>query len=161
MGLYTKLWSPRAGNFEVRYTNTEASLGTGGTSIGNSTTTSILLPVPGMMTTQSKAEVRLISLNVQGLVAAIMNASGTIKAQVFRRINAGTPSDQALTGTFDLSATGLSSLDWTFAFPITGTETNCLFLTTDACRIDVVTTDTVSTQPTALISAAWAIRKPA
>ena len=155
----TGLWAPRAGWFGTQLIDTEVALGTGGTSIGNSTTTSVLLPVPGFITSYSKGEAKLVALNMQGLVAAVMG-SGTILAQAFRRINAGTPADQALTAaTLDLSATGMTSLDWTFAWPITATDSQCLFKTTDACRIDIVTTGTVNTQPTATIGALWAIRR--
>ena len=152
------IWRPRAGWFGVAMVDTEVALGTGGTSIGNSATTSVLLPVPAGITTFLQCEAELVSLNVQALVAGAM-ASGTILAQVFRRVNAGTPADTAMTATISLANDIVTSLDWTYAFPLTAAKSSRLFKTTDACRVDIVTTGTVNTQPTVTIAALWAMRR--
>lgn len=154
----TGIWAPRAGWFGTQLINTEVAIGTGATSVGNSGTTSILLPVPGFLTSYSKGEAKLVAVNMTSLVAAVMG-SGTIVATLYRRINGTAPADQALTASLSLANDIVTVTDWTYAWPITGTDTNCLFLTTDAARIDVVTTGTVNTQPTASIQATWAVRR--
>lgn len=152
------IWRPRAGWFGSALVDTEVSIGTGGTSVGNSGTTSVLLPVPGGITSFTQCEAQLVAVNMQALVAGAM-ASGTILAQVFRRINSGTPTDQSMTGTLSLASDIVTTLDWTYAFPLTATGPQRLFKTTDACRIDIVTTGTVNTQPTVVIAALWAMRR--
>ena len=152
------IWRPRGGWFGVALVDTEVMLGTGGTSIGNSTTTSVLLPVPGGLASFTQCEAELVAINMQGLVGAVM-ASGTILATAYRRINTGTPADQALTGTIDLSATLIATTDWTYPWTRTATAAQSRFKTNDACRIDIVTTGTVNTQPTVVIAALWAMRR--
>lgn len=152
------IWRPRAGWFGVVIMDTEVTLGTGGTSIGNSTTTSVLLPVPGGITTYPKCVVELVSLNMQALVAGAM-ASGTILASAFKRNNQGTPADVAMTASLSLGTDIVTTTDWTYAWPLTNTKVNNTFKTTDACRIDIVTTGTVNTQPTVTIAAIWEIRR--
>lgn len=155
---FNKLRFFRPGWFGTALIDTEVALGTGGTSIGNNTTTSVLLPVPGFHTVYPKCESILVALNMQAFVAGVPN-SGDILARVFRRINAGTPSDQALTATLSLTTSIVTTVDWTYAFPLTATDSQLIFKTTDACRVDIVTTDTVTTQPTVTIAALWAVRR--
>lgn len=160
MSAFNRLWSPRAGWFGTQLVNTAAMLGTGGTSISNNTTTSIILPVPGGLTTYSKCEVFLAALTVNGLVAGVV-ATGDMLATVYRRNNQGTPANVAMTGSKSLTSSIIATADKTYAFAITATDANAIFLSGDSCRIDVVTTDTVNTQPTVVISALWAIRRVA
>lgn len=139
---------------DVRLVSTSVQVGTGATSVGNSGTTSVLIPKPACV------ECQLIKLQADVLVAAV-SASGTVLAQVFKRDNSGTPADRTLTGTLSLEADIVAVADKTFAFPITSTSiVNLTFNTSDACRLDIVTDNSVGTQPTATIVAMWAIIKP-
>lgn len=139
---------------DVRLVSTSVQVGTGATSVSNSTTTSILIPKPACVETQ------LLKLQVDAFVAAV-SASGTVLAQVFKRDNSGTPADRTLTATLSLEADVIDVADKTYAFPITSTSiVNLTFNTSDACRLDVVTTNTVGTQPTVTVCAMWAVIKP-
>lgn len=155
---YSRIFAPRAGWFGAQLVTTSVPVGTGATTLTNSTTTSVLMPVPGIMTSFAKAEVVLVALNMQAFVAGVPN-SANMTAQAFRRINAGTPADQALTATLSMKSDIITTVDWTYAWPITATNAQCLFLTTDAFRIDLVVTDTVTTQPTVTFGATWAVRR--
>lgn len=139
---------------DTKLNSTAVQVGTGGTSVGNSTTTSVLLPKPACTTCQ------LVAVQVDVLVAAV-SASGTVLAQVFKRDNSGTPADRTLTGTLSIEADIVTVADKTFLMPITATAAaNVTFQASDACRIDLVTTNTVGTQPTATFVGQWAIIKP-
>ncbi len=153
---YSRIYAPRAGWFGGQLVNTSAK--TVGTTIGNANTVSILLPVPGIITTFSKAEAVLVSLNMQAWVAAV-SAGQTVTVQAFKRNNQGTPADKTLTATLSVMADIITTVDWTYAFPITATGIDTLFQTTDACRLDFVSSGTVTTQPTVEISATLAIRR--
>lgn len=134
--------------------STSVQVGTGATSVANSTTTSVILPKPACTTCQ------LVLLQIAGQVAAV-SASGTVLAQAFKRDNAGTPADRTLTGTRSLESDVIDTAGKTYAFAITSTSiVNLTFQTSDMARIDIVTNNTVGTQPTATFVALWAIIKP-
>lgn len=156
MSAFWRVWRPRPGQFGGQFVDTESNLGTGGTSIGNSTTTSILLPVPAStIGANANARSELIGLNFQQHVLMVLG-SGSATLQVFRRNNAGAGADVALTGLFNPLAS--STVDKTFNVAITGTDSSCLFAPGDACRIDIVTGGTVNTQPTVTVAGMWAIQ---
>lgn len=144
-------WRPRAPYFGVHCVSTSAMIGTGGTSVGNTTTTSVILPKP------SSSNVQLARLSINALVAAV-SAGQTVTIQVYKRDNSGTPTDRAVTGTFSLTTSGLTSVSRSFAFPITATSAqNVVFDAADIARIDVIASGTVSTQPTVTVTATWAL----
>ena len=139
---------------DVRFAASDARLGTGGTTIADTATTSVTLPKPAC------TECQLLSLRLDALVAAI-SAAGTVLAQVFKRDNSGTPANRTLTGTKSLEADVIDTTDKSYAFAITSTSIqNLTFQSTDTARIDVVTTSSVGTQPTVTVTALWAIIKP-
>lgn len=143
----------KQGNFGLVLVTTSAKLGTGGTSIVNSTTTSITLPKP------SNCVAQLLGVELQALIAGVPN-TGDMLAQIFKRDNSGTPADRTLTGTKSLTSSIVATADKTYAFALTATSVvNLTFQSTDTCRIAVVCTDTVTTQPTAVIAALWAITR--
>lgn len=156
MSAFNRVWAPRAGWFGAQLTSTHVS--TLGRTIGDSNTVSLLLPTPGIITSYPKSEALLVALNMNALVAAV-SAGQTVTVQAFKRLNAGTPADKTLTATLSVMADVVTTTDWTYAFPITATDTDCLFHTTDACRLDFVSSGAVSTQPIVTISAMWAIRR--
>lgn len=145
---------PLGGFFGTQLVATAVQLGTGGTSIGNSGTTSIVLPKP------PAANVQLVALALNAQVAAA-SAGGTVLAQVFKRNNQSTPADVTLTATKSLEADVVTVLGKEYAFALSATSVqNLTFLTSDICRCDVVTTNTVDTQPTITLVALWAIVQP-
>lgn len=154
----TGIWAPRAGWFGVNLVNTAVVVGTGGTSIADSVTTSVLSEVPGSITSFSRSEAKLVAANVTVLVAAA--SAGTVTARIFKRNNQpAVPADVAMTATLSLKTDIVTTLDWTYAFALTATDAQALFSTTDACRIDLVASGAVTTQPTATISLLWAVRR--
>lgn len=139
---------------DVRFLSTEVQIGTGGTAIADSATTSVLIPKP------ASTQCQLIRLDFTALVAAL-SAGGTVLGQVFKRDNSGTPADRTLTGTKSFEADIITVLDQTYPWAITATSIqNLTFLATDACRMDVVTTSSVGTAPVITVCALWAIQHP-
>lgn len=129
-------------------------VGTGATSVADTATTSVILPKPACTTCQ------LVGLQIDAQVAAL-SASGTVLAQAFKRDNSGTPADRTLTATRSLEADVVATAGKTYAFALTVTSPqNATFQSSDLCRIDVVTTNSVGTQPTATFVGTWAIIKP-
>lgn len=154
MPLFPNYFRPKAPYLGAQLVSTAVQLGTGGTSIGNSTTTSVMVPKP------PGTNVQLVGLTLNGYVAAL-SAAGTVLAQVFKRDNASTPADRTLTATRSLEADVIAVADKSYPFPITSTSIqNLTFRSTDSCRCDVVTTNTVGTQPTVTLVALWAIVEP-
>lgn len=134
---------------------TSVQVGTGATTVADTTTTSLILPRPHGSACQ------LLGISMQVLVAAI-SASGTVLAQVFKRNNQiASPADVTLTSTKSLEADLVTVLQKSYGFALTATSNqNLTFITGDICRIDIVTTNTVGTQPTATFNAVWALIKP-
>lgn len=139
---------------DTKLVTTSVNVGTGSTTVADTATTSIILPRPHC------AQCQLLGVSMQALVAAL-SASGTVLAQVFKRDNSGTPADRTLTATKSMEADVITTLQKSYAIALTATAiANLTFVTGDICRIDVVTTNTVGTQPTAVFTATWAIIKP-
>lgn len=139
---------------DVRLNSTSAKIGTGGTSVSNSTTTSVTIPKPPV------TECQLISLRLDALIACLSNG-GTVTAQVFKRDNSGTPANRTLTATKSIEADVITVADTSYAFAITSTSiVNLTFQASDTCRCDIVAASTIDTQPTIAITAEWAIIKP-
>jgi hypothetical protein len=137
---------------DTKLTESDTSVGTGSITIANSTTTSIILPKPHCLSCQ------LVSVNMQLLVAGA--SAGTITAQVFKRDNSGTPADRTLTAAISIKSDIVTVLSKTYNIPITATAAqNVTFLTGDLCRIDLVASGTVTTQPTMAFAGVWAITR--
>lgn len=149
MSAFTRIWRPRPGMFGANLTCESASLGTGGTSISNSTTTSVLLAKPSLFSPLANAQ--LLSLSLECLVVPVM-ASGAITVQAFKNGSTTT----ALTSTFSMSVASTSSA---YQIALTATDVQLLFKNTDVIRLDVVTGGTVNTQPTQNVVATWAVVK--
>lgn len=140
---------------DVQLVTTSVPVGTGATTVADTATTSIVLPRPHC------AQAQLLGVSLQALVAAL-SASGTVLAQVFKRDNAAaSPADRTLTATKSLEADVITVLQKSYNIAITSTSIqNLTFVTGDIARIDVVTTNSVGTQPTVTFTALWAIIKP-
>ena len=139
----------KPGAFGTERLVTSVVVGTGGTSIGNTATTSVLVPVP-------RASVQIASISINALVAAA--SSGTVTATVFKRDNQpASPADVALNTAISLKSDVVTTLDWTYDVPIITTLTvpQRRFQLNDACRVDLIASGTVSTQPTVTITIRW------
>lgn len=137
----------------VQLVSSSVTAGTGSTTVADTATTSVLVPKPTCTTCQ------LVGFGFQARVAAI-SASGTVLAQLFKRDNSGTPADRTLTATKSIEADIIATADKAYPMPLTATAAqNVTFQSTDACRLDIVTTNTVGTQPTIVFVALWAIIK--
>lgn len=132
------------GMFQVFPVMSNVKFGTGGTTIGDTTTTSIYVGAP-------KRLVEVIGACVGGPTAAL-SAGGTVKAQLIR-YSVAAAADVALTASTSIEAdviTGTGNFYWA----ITGTPAQCVLnpgastsALGDLLRWDVVTTSTVGTQP--------------
>lgn len=137
---------------DVMAVNTQCIVGMGATTISNSATTSVVLPKPPCTSCQ------LIGFGLNSIVAGV-SASGTILATLFKRSGAST--DTTLTGATSLEADFITVAQGSYAIPITATAIqNITFALSDVARVDIVTNNTVGTQPTATFTALWAIIKP-
>ena len=148
MGALTSIFSPLGGRFGVQLVTTSATVGTiGGTPVVASSTASLIIPVPFR-------KCKLLSLAIVGQVAGV--AAGTMTVQAFRRANAGTPADKTLTATANL-LTLFATLTKAYNVAITASETDSIFQTGDALRVDMVASSTISTQPQCTIVATFAV----
>ena len=97
-----QFFKPKPGAFGRSFTVESVSVGTGGTSVANTATTSVILPTPGR-------KCQLVGLNINALVAAA--STGTVTAQVFKRNNVpASPADVTLTATKSLKSDVVTTL---------------------------------------------------
>src|ERR1035437_6890837 len=128
---YSRVYAPRAGWFGAQLVATDCEIGTGAVTIADTATTSIVCPVPGIITTYTKAEAALVALNFS-VMAVGVSAGQTLTIQAFRRVNAGTPADKAMTAVTSTLAAIVPPTHWPCALPITATRSDPIFQTTDA-----------------------------
>lgn len=152
--LMPAFFRPKAPYFGTQLVNSSVNLGTlGGATIVDTATTSLMIPKPVCTTCQ------LIGLNMNAMVAGVVTGTGTI--QVFKRDNSGTPADRTLTATKSIESDVVTVADTTYTIAITSTSIqNLTFKASDACRIDVVCSGAVGTQPQITVNAMWAIVQP-
>lgn len=136
----------------VEAVSLETRIGTGGTTVADTATTSIIMPRPQCGQSQ------VTGYSMQVLVAAA--STGTVTVQVFKRDNSGTPADRTLTGAISIKSDVITTLQRSYAIPITATaQKNIVFIPGDISRIDIVASAAVTTQPTITIVANYAIVK--
>mgnify|MGYP003344305649 FL=1 len=144
-----QFFKPKPGAFGRSFTVESVSVGTGGTSVANTATTSVILPTPGR-------KCQLVGLNINALVAAA--STGTVTAQVFKRNNVpASPADVTLTATKSLKSDVVTTLQKSYAMAITGADADCIIQASDMLRVDVVASNTITTQPTVSITAVYAV----
>lgn len=158
MSAFTRIWAPRAGWFGANLVNTAVEIGTGAVSIADTTTTSIVCPVPGVLTSYTKAEAILVGINFSVMVVAV-SAGQTVTVQAFKRNNQSTPADKTLTAAKSILSGIVSVLDQTYSLPITAVDPDVIFQNADALRFDFAASGAVSVQPTMTISCCWAVRR--
>lgn len=144
----TSFFRPLAPRSGTQIAATGANIGTGGMPLTATATVNVCVPIP-------RRKCKLVSLNVTATTAAA--GSAAITAQAFRRNNTGTPADVTITATSDLTATQFTTLDKSYAWAITGTDTQCIFQTGDTLRLALVAAGTVTTAPQVVVTAEWAI----
>lgn len=149
MSAFTSFFKPKPGSFGQNLVVTSAKIGTGGTTVTNSTTTSVVLAKPF-----EKAFLKGLSINAQ---TACLSNGGTVTVQVFKRDNVGTPADRTLTATKSIEADVIDTSGKSYEIAITGTIAQRVFQKSDLCRIDVVAASTIDTAPVLDIVAVWAV----
>lgn len=128
---------PLANRFGNLLEMSSTALGTGGTTVANSATTTVIIPTPN-----TKAYVDRIS--VAGLVAAV--STGAVTVQFFKQSGA---TKTALTNTLSIRNDVITAATAaTYAVTITASDVVRLIQPGDCVICDVVAAGTVSTQPT-------------
>src|ERR1035437_7539545 len=117
---YSRVYAPRAGWFGAQLVATDCEIGTGAVTIADTATTSIVCPVPGIITTYNKAEAVLVALNFSVMVVGVSGGQ-TLTIQAFRRVNAGPRADKAMPSVTSILAAIVTTPDWPYALPITAT----------------------------------------
>jgi hypothetical protein len=158
MSAYTRIFAPRAGWFGAQLVNTAIEIGTGAVTIADTTTTSVVVPIPGVLTSFPKAEGIIVGINYSVMVVAA-SAGQTVTVRAFKRNNQSTPADKALTAAKSILADIVTVLDTTYSLPITAVDPDVIFQTGDALRFDFAASGSVSTQPTMTLSCCWAVRR--
>lgn len=141
MAAFTKLslgwprnWRPQPNSFGALLNTLSAAIGTGGTALTGTATTTVWVAAPGA---------RTYAVNSAGMVGGVAaGGSGAITAQLIRD-NAG--SAVTLTAANSITATNIAgiSVDW----PITATNQNRVCNPGDTLRWEVVAAGTVGTVP--------------
>lgn len=149
MSAFTSMFRPKPGNFGQNLTVESVALGTGGTSVANTATTSVVIGTP-------MRKCQLIGLAINGLVAGASTSALTI--QGFKRDNSiASPADVTLTATKSIKSDVITTLQKSYTVAITGTDAGTIFQAGDILRIDVVAAGTVTTQPTVNVVATFAM----
>jgi len=143
------MFRPKPGNFGQNLAIESVAIGTGGTSVANSATTSVCIATP-------MRKCQLIGLAINGLVAGASTSALTI--QGFKRDNSiASPADVTLTATKSIKSDVISTLQKSYTVAITGTDAGTILQAGDVLRIDVVAAGTVTTQPTVNVVATFAM----
>lgn len=139
-------YRPLPGRFGNLLEFTDATVGTGGTTIANTATTTIIISTPF-----TKCYVDRLSMSATTAAAS----AGTVTARFFKQSGA--------TKTFLSAAISLKNDVITAATPavygiaITGSDTDRLIQPGDCLGCDLVASGTVTTQPTASVQATFSI----
>lgn len=131
---------PQPNNFASLFETLSASIGTGGTSLTGTATTTVYVPVPRART------FAVINASMQGNTAA--GGSDTITAQLVRINNAGTPANITLTAATSITATVISGTDNNVEWTITPASASANVLNPgDTLMWKIVAAGTAATQP--------------
>jgi hypothetical protein len=148
MGAFDRVFKPKPGHFGEQLVQGAAQIGTGGRALTATATVSVQIPKP-------LRKCQVISIAINGFTAAA--GSGAITAQVFKVVGGNGGTRTALTGTFDLTTGGITTLDKTLTVAITGTNANCIVQDVDALTVDLVAAGSVTTAPQAILTALLAV----
>jgi hypothetical protein len=124
----------------------DAPLGTGGTSVANSTTTTVLVPTP-------YTKVYLDRVSISAITPAASTTAVTV--QVFKQSGATKTALTAATSIKSDVITGANPAVYVVA--ISGSDTARLFQPGDVAIVDVVAAGTVTTQPVLAVQAAFSV----
>ena len=149
MSAFTSIFRPKPGNFGQNLTIESVAVGTGGTSVADTATTSVCIATP-------MRKVQLVGIAINALVAGA--STGAITVQAFKRNNSiASPADVTLTATKSIKSDVITTLQKSYTIAITGTDAGTIFQAGDILRIDVVAASTVTTQPTVNVVATFAV----
>lgn len=137
---------PLPGRFGNMLEFLDVAIGTGGTTVADSATTTVVIPTPN-----TKSYVDRLSIAASTAAAS----AGTVTVRVFKQSGA--------TKTFLMAATSIKSdvvtaaTPATYALTITGTDAERLLQPGDCLGCDVVASGTVTTQPVLYVTAAMSV----
>ena len=137
---------PLPGRFGNQLEFADTAIGTGGTSVANSATTTVLIPTPN-----TKTYVDRVS------IAAITPAAstGAVTVQFFKQSGA---TKTALTAATSIKSDVLTGANpAVYAVAITGADPARLCQAGDILLVDIVAAGTVSTQPTLSLQVAYSV----
>jgi hypothetical protein len=137
---------PLPGRFGNMLEFTDTAIGTGGTSVANSATTTVLLPTPFTKCYVDKVSVAAI---------AAAASSGAVTVQFFKQSGATKTAITAATSIKSDVITGANPA--VYGITITATDPVRLFQAGDIMLVDIVAAGTVTTQPTASVQAAYSV----
>lgn len=143
MSAFLSIFRPKPGSFGQNLFCTSAAIGTlGGATVAGSTTTTVELPKPF-----EKCYLKSIAINCS--VVCLSNG-GTVTAQVLKGAST------AMCAATSIEADVLTA-NTTVNVAISATNSQRIFATTDACRVDVVAASSIDTQPVITVTAVWAM----
>jgi hypothetical protein len=141
MARFPNFFRPKPGRFGVQPTLVPVVVGTGGTSVAGTATTTVVVPTP-------RRRCFVESITINGLVAAA--STGTVTAQVKKR-DASAASDVNLTAATSIESDVITAANTVANVAITGTELQRIVEVGDLLKIDLVASAAVGTQPTATV----------
>lgn len=137
---------PLAGRFGNMLEFTDAAIGTGGTSVANSTTTTIMVPTPFTKTYVDR-------LSLAAITPAV--SAGTVTVQFFKQSGA---TKTALTATTSIKNDVLTGANpATYNVAVTATDPTRLFQPGDIMLVDIVASGTITTQPVVSAQSAFSV----
>lgn len=137
---------PLAGRFGNLLEFVNANIGTGGTTVANSATTTVLVPTPN-------TKVYVDRLSLAGLTAAASAAAVTV--QVFKQSGATRTALTAATSIRNDVITAATGAVYNLA--ISGSEPARLIQPGECLVCDVVAAGTVSTQPVVMVQCTYSV----
>lgn len=140
------VFRPTAGRFGNMLEFATQSIGTGGTTVANTTTTTVIIPTPF-------SKLYVDRLSIAATVAAA--SAGTVTVQFFKQSGATKTALTAATSIKNDVLTGANAAVYSVA--ITGADPARLVQQGDCLIADIVASGTVTTQPTAELQAALSL----
>lgn len=137
---------PLPGRFGNQLEFADSAIGTGGTSVANTATTTILIPTPNTKTFIDK-------LSIAAITPAASSAAVTV--QFFKQSGATKTALCAATSIKSDVITGANPAVYSVA--ITGADPARLLQAGDIILVDIVAAGTVTTQPTASLQVAYSV----
>lgn len=146
MASFPFIFRPLPGRFGNLLELASRAVGTGGTTIGNSGTTTVVVPTPN-----TKAYVDRVSISA----TTAATSSGDVTAQWFKQSGA---TKTALTAATSLKSDVITeSTGKVYSVTVTGSDAERLLQPGDCIVVDLVAAGTVSAQPVANVQVTYSV----